>query len=127
MSNPSEAFVSILPFPQPQPSRSLGLCVFLVANCLVCTPVQAATNTPAAVLTQHNDNARTGMNLNETTLNINNVNTTQFGLLFTRAVDDQIYAPPLLLTNVNLPGKGTHNLLISATVNNTVYAYDPHD
>jgi PKD repeat protein len=88
---------------------------------------QAATNTPVAVLTQHNDNARTGMNLVETILNTNNVNTNQFGLTFTRPVDDQIYAQPLLMTNVSLPGKGSHNLIIIATVNDSVYSYDADD
>jgi hypothetical protein len=53
----------------------------------------AAVNPPpSAVLTHHNDNARTGENLNEFILNVNNVNSKQFGLVYTRAVDDQIYA-----------------------------------
>lgn len=91
----------------------------------------AATNVPAppgaSVLTHHNDNARTGMNLNETVLNITNVNTASFGLLYTRPVDDQVYAQPLVVTNVSILGKGTHNLVIIATVNDTVYAYDADD
>jgi hypothetical protein len=89
---------------------------------------EASPASPAvAVLTQHNDLSRTGANLNETLLNTNNVNMKQFGLLYTRPVDDQIYAQPLIMTNVNLPGNGTHNLVIVATVNDSVYAYDADD
>jgi len=95
------------------------------------TPVQSFTtltqNPPpvtTAVMTHHNDNFRTGDNLNESTLNTANVNSNTFGLLFTRAVDDQIYAQPLIATNVTIPGQGAHNLIIVATVNNSVYAFD---
>ncbi|MDE3065919.1 MAG: hypothetical protein KGJ60_00055 [Verrucomicrobiota bacterium] len=80
-----------------------------------------------AVLTQHNDNNRSGDNLNEIVLNVADVNTNQFGLLYSRPVDDQIYAQPLVMTNVSVPGRGTRNLVIVATVNDTVYAYDADD
>jgi len=86
-----------------------------------------AASGPTAVLTSYNDNQRTGANLTETLLTTNNVNTNQFGLLYTRPVDDQIYAQPLIMTNVTIPGKGVKNLLLVATVNDSVYAFDADD
>ena len=89
-----------------------------------------ASNSPARsvpVLTQHNDNNRSGDNLNETALNFSNVNTNQFGFLYARFADDQVYAQPLIATNVSVLGRGAHNLLIIVTVNDTVYAYDADD
>ena len=80
-----------------------------------------------AVLTEHNNLSHTGANLAETVLNTTDVNTNSFGLLYTRPVDDQIYAQPLIMTNVDIPGKGVHNLVILATANNTLYAYDADD
>jgi hypothetical protein len=76
-----------------------------------------------SVLTQHNDLARTGANLAETTLRPANVSQTQFGKVFERAVDDQIYGQPLVLADVPM-ARGTSNVLYVATMNDTVYAFD---
>ena len=81
----------------------------------------------SSVITQHNDNNRSGANLREDILNIHNVNPERFGKLFTRQVDGQIYAQPLLLCNVSIPGQGIHNVIYVATMHNTVYAFDADD
>jgi len=77
-----------------------------------------------AVLTQRNDNARSGANLDETTLTTANVTPQGFGRLFSRDVDDQIYAQPLYVPNVEIAGHGAHNVVYVATVAATVYAFD---
>jgi hypothetical protein len=83
----------------------------------------ALTGDPHDVWTQHNDNARTGATLVETRLTTANVNGATFGKLFTRAVDDQIYAQPLYLTGVPIDG-GVRNVVYVATVAGTLFAFD---
>ena len=78
------------------------------------------------VLTQHNDNSRTGANLRETALTPANVNPQHFGKLFQRAVDDQLYTQPLVATGVSVSG-GKHDLVYVTTVNNSVYSFDAND
>src|SRR5438105_2269927 len=52
------------------------------------------------VLTYHNDIAGTGANTTETVLSPANVNTNSFGKLFSTALDGNVYAEPLVDTNV---------------------------
>ena len=76
------------------------------------------------VLTQHNDIARTGQNLNETFLTPANVNVNQFGKLFTQNVDGIVVGQPLYASNVLMGDGLVHNVVIAVTQNNTVYAFD---
>jgi Legume lectin domain/Chitobiase/beta-hexosaminidase C-terminal domain len=75
------------------------------------------------VLTQHNDNARTGQNTSETILTTANVNVGQFGKLFSLPTDGQVYAQPLYVPGVTINGV-VHNVVIIATEADSVYAYD---
>jgi hypothetical protein len=75
------------------------------------------------VTTYHNDVERTGQNINETILNLTNVNSKQFGKLFSMPVDGVIDAEPLYLSSVTISG-ATHNVLYAVTENDSVYAFD---
>jgi hypothetical protein len=99
------------------------------------TPIQAASPLPGEiatasgasaidVLTYHNDLARTGQYLSETILTPGNVNSSSFGKLFVLNVDGKVDAQPLYKSAVNVPGRGTHNVLYVATEHDSVFAFD---
>ena len=79
------------------------------------------------VLTAQYNLSRTSSNIKESILTRSNVNSAQFGKLFSRTVDAPFYAFPLIVTNFDVPGVGQRNLVIVATLGNTVYAFDADD
>ena len=81
------------------------------------------TNSPG-MFTHHNDNARTGQNLNESVLTLSNVNAASFGKLASYAIDGIAHASPLYVANVNIPGVGSRNVVYVATEHDSVYAFD---
>jgi hypothetical protein len=79
---------------------------------------------PQDVVTQHNNNSRTGAYLVEKTLTPANVNNTTFGRLYTRIVDGDVLAQPLYVRAVHTPAQGIRNLFFIVTSKNNVYAFD---
>ncbi len=76
------------------------------------------------ITTERYDNSRTGANLNETVLTTSNVNSAQFGKLYSYVVDGSVQAQPLYLSNLTIPGQGARSVLFVATMNDVVYAFD---
>jgi hypothetical protein len=104
-------------------SRRGTLGVILCAT-LCCAATVTAPPAGAQVTTSQYDNARTGANTQETALTPSNVNAKQFGKIRTFVVDGDIYAQPLFLPGIEVPGKGKHNVVFVATEHDSVYAFD---
>ncbi len=92
--------------------------LLLLANAIVL-----GAGTPPSVLSGNYDNARSNSNLSETILTPGNVSPSSFGKLFTLAVDGQIYAQPLYMPSLSIGG-AVHNVVLVATMHNSVYAFD---
>jgi len=84
------------------------------------------TSLPAAsqITTSQYNNMRTGATLDEKILTPANVNRQQFGKLGVFKVDGAVYAQPLFVPGVEIPGKGLHNVLYVATEHDSVYAFE---
>ena len=102
--------------------RPYGIAAF--GWLLIATLMGGRATAQVNVLTAHNDIARTGQNLNETILTPYTVNSAQFGKLFSRSIVGGAYAQPLYVSQLAIPGKGTHNVVFVATDGDRVYAFD---
>jgi hypothetical protein len=100
-----------------QPTRSLSILSVLV---ILALAIPALTQD---VLTYHNNNTRQGLDSQETTLTLNNVNTGTFGRLFTITINAPVDAQPLYVSGVTIAG-ALHNLLVVASENGLVYGFD---
>ena len=97
-------------------------CVYLGGRILTFYQ-HLAMQSDLSVLTFHNDNLRTGQNLNETILNTSNVTAQHFGKRVSYPVDGQVYAQPLFVPAVTIKGH-YYNVVYVATENDSVYAFD---
>jgi hypothetical protein len=77
------------------PNASRSIILVTVLSCLWAFS-GASRLVAQDVLTWHNDNARTGQNLGETTLTPQNVNPRTFGKLFAIRVDGKVDAEPFM-------------------------------
>jgi outer membrane protein assembly factor BamB len=79
------------------------------------------------ILVHHGDPMNDGDNLAETVLTPSNVNPTDFGRLFTAALDGPIYAQPLYVQNVDITrgsSIGVHSVVYVVTMHDSLYAID---
>ena len=67
----------------------------------------AVLNGQVSVLTWHNDNSRTGQNLQETILTPANVNSATFGRLATLSVDGKVDAEPRYVAGLTFPTRAS--------------------
>lgn len=91
---------------------------------LLFLAVVASVSAQVSVLTYQYDVSRAGANTSEVALTPSNVNVNQFGKLFSYPVDGYVYGQPLYLPNVNVAGRGMHNVVFLATEHDSVYAFD---
>jgi len=92
--------------------------------CIALTVGFTLTTSLAQVATSQYNNARTGATLTEKILTPQNVNPEHFGKLGAYKVDGAVYAQPLFIPSVEIPGKGAHDVLSVATEHDSVYAFD---
>ena len=76
------------------------------------------------VLTANYGNDRTGANLSETTLTPSALTAAGFGKLGAFPVDGQVYAQPLYVSGLSIPGVGTRNVVFVVTMHDSVFAFD---
>ncbi len=105
------------------PCSGVAILRSLAVGLLTLAMISLAT-AQAPFPTSLGDNARTAASTNEILLNPGNVNKNDFGHLFNFPTDYVAQAQPLYVPNIDIPGKGVHNVVYVVTMKDTVYAFD---
>lgn len=95
----------------------------VTSNSAMLTVNPGSSNSSVDIITYHDDNARTGQNLNEAVLTPANVKSATFGKKGEFTVDGKVDAQPLYLSQVTI-GAQKKNILYVATEHGSVYAFD---
>jgi len=103
------------------PRVLIGMGLITIASWLAA---DLACAEPVTVATYHYNSERTGWNNQETALSASAF-PSNFGVLATVALDEQVDAQPLLVPAQSIAG-GVHDVLYVVTENNTVYGLDAH-
>src|ERR1700674_2542207 len=108
--------------PGPMSGRKLGI---RTATAVVFAMILSASAWGQHnVLTQRGDVQRDGQISDEIYLTPSNVNSNQFGSVFSYSVDGYIAAQPLYVSGVNIAGVGTVNVVYVTTTHDSVYAFN---
>jgi hypothetical protein len=97
--------------------RILCLCLAALLSYATCSFAQDVT-------TWHYNNGRTGVQPSETVLTPSNVNSAKFGKIFSLPVLGDVYAQPLYLHQYQMSDGQLHNVLLVATAEDYIYAFD---
>src|SRR6267378_50425 len=108
----------------PNSAGSHTITATLIANPSASGSARVAVTDLAGMFTWRNDNSRTGQNQKEFALTPATVSSSTFGRLFSCALDGNAYAQPLYVANLAIPNKGPHNVVVAATENDSVFAFD---
>ena len=90
---------------------------------VTAAPPSAPATVHTDVLTYKNDLSRSGQNTTESVLTLSNVAPASFGLLRILSVDGKVDAQPLYVSQLTV-ASATHNVVLTATEHDSVYAFD---
>jgi len=115
----------------PPPSAGSHLITATLMNTSVTGSAQVYVTDFPGTLTWRNDNWRSGVNSHELALTPATVSSSSFGKLFScpadGPLDGYVYAQPLYVPNLPIPGDRTRNVVFVATEKDSVYAFDADD